>query len=81
MYTWNHSIWSRQAVIDQIDLNDLTSDQAEVAKKMLTEEVDSFSCNDCDAIWRKKVASENFLCCLKWIKEPCVRKFYTKQQP
>ena len=37
-----------QAVIDQIDLSDLTSDQAAVAKKMLTEEVDSFSRNDRD---------------------------------
>ena len=37
-----------QAVIDQIDLSDLTSDQAAVAKKMLTEEVDSFSHNDQD---------------------------------
>ena len=37
-----------QTVIDQIDLSDLTSDQAAVAKKMLTEEVDSFSHNDQD---------------------------------
>ena len=37
-----------QAVIDQIDLSDLTSDQAAVAKKMLAEEVDSFSHNDQD---------------------------------
>ena len=37
-----------QAVIDQIDLGDLTSNQAAVAKKMLTEEVDSFSRNDKD---------------------------------
>ena len=37
-----------QAVIDQIDLSDLTSDQAAVAKKMFTEEVDSFSHNDQD---------------------------------
>ena len=35
-----------QAVIDQIDLSDLTSDQTAVAKKMLTEEVESFSRND-----------------------------------
>ena len=32
-----------QAVIDQIDLSDLTPDQAVVAKKMLIEEVNSFS--------------------------------------
>ena len=37
-----------QAVIEQIDLSDLTPDQAAVAKKILTEEVDSFSCNDQD---------------------------------
>ena len=37
-----------QAVIDQIDLSDLTCDQAAVAKKMLTEEVDSFPHNDQD---------------------------------
>ena len=35
-----------QAVIDQIDLSDLTSDQVAVARKMLTEEVDSFSHNN-----------------------------------
>ena len=39
-----------QAVIDQIDLSDLTSDQAAVAEKMLTEEVDSFSRNDEDVL-------------------------------
>ena len=39
-----------QAVIDQIDLSDLTPDQAAVAKKMLTEEVDSFSRNDQDVV-------------------------------
>ena len=37
-----------QAVIDEIDLSDVTSDQAALAKKMLTEEVNSFSHNDQD---------------------------------
>ena len=37
-----------QTVIDRIDLSDLTSDQAAVAKKKLTEEADSFSRNDQD---------------------------------
>ena len=40
--------YQNQAVIDQIEMSDLISDQAAVAKKMLTEEADSFSRNDQD---------------------------------